>query len=220
MLDHLRKSDSNFTGRCVLAFALAGVLVTAQGCSSDDTSATPDGGGAGGGGNTDGAGCPSGGGPLPGMATDACMGMFKTVGMCTQDDGGGGATDGGEEPLPEPAVGSSNNDDDCKYLVSFTNDCVQQGGTGTTFDVTLKSLTKNMMLVPGANAYVEAFLNENHPASGATDGTETSTGVYKIGPVIFDKPGKWTVRFHFFGNCSDTPEDSPHAHAAFFINVP
>ena len=33
-------------------------------------------------------------------------------------------------------------------------------------------------------------------------------------------PGKWTVRFHFNEICCDVNSDSPHGHAAFFVNVP
>jgi hypothetical protein len=222
MLDHLPRNDSTFTSRRALGLALAAILFAAQGCSSDTTAAPTDGGGgSGGSGGTDSGACPSGGGPLPGPAPDHCMGMFRTIGMCMKQpaDGGGMATDGGDT-FPEPSVGTSDNDDDCKYSVSFTNDCVQEGNPGTTFTVTLKSATGTMALVPMAKAYVEAFLTENHPAGGSNDSTEPSPGVYNIGPVVFDKPGKWTVRFHFFAGCSDTFEDSPHAYAAFFINVP
>jgi hypothetical protein len=217
MLDRPLDARTTFAGRCALALTLVGALGALQGCSSDDTTSAPTDGGP-----TEGGACPAGGGPLPGMAADHCMGMFQSVGACMTEpaDGGGAGTDGGGEMMPEPAVGTSNDDDDCKYHVSFTNDCVQQGGTGTTFTVTLTSLTNNMAPAPGAKAYVEAFLTDTHPAGGNTASTETSPGVYKVGPVIFDQPGKWTVRFHFFGDCSDIPDDSPHAHAAFFINVP
>jgi hypothetical protein len=215
MLDYLSIRDTKFGGRCFMALAFAGAIVV-QGCSSDDD-ATPQ---TDGGGQTEGGACPSGGGPS-GTATDHCMGMFQEVGTCMMEpEDGGGAEDGGAEPEPPTNNGHEADDDDCKYHVAFTNDCVQKDGTGTTFTVNLTSLTKNMMAVEGAKAYIEAFLNENHPAGGTMDGSETSTGVYKIGPVVFDQPGKWTVRFHFFGGCSDIPEDSPHAHAAFFINVP
>jgi hypothetical protein len=112
-------------------------------------------------------------------------------------------------------------DDDCKYMVSYINDCVQQGGPGTTFTATLTSLTKSMAPVTGSTqTYIEAFLNMNHPALGGDNATEISAGVYKFGAVKFDAAGQWTVRFHFFGNCSDAPEDAPHSHRAFFINVP
>jgi hypothetical protein len=41
-----------------------------------------------------------------------------------------------------------------------------------------------------------------------------------VGPIVFDQPGKWVVRFHFFENCDDLVEDSPHGHAAFYVQVP
>jgi hypothetical protein len=40
------------------------------------------------------------------------------------------------------------------------------------------------------------------------------------GPVIFDAPGDWTLRFHLHEECDDTLDDSPHGHAAFHITVP
>ena len=49
---------------------------------------------------------------------------------------------------------------------------------------------------------------------------ETSPGTYKIGPIVFDRPGGWVVRFHFFGSCDDYLDTSPHGHAAFFVTVP
>ncbi len=216
MRDPLCRRETKFAGPCAVALVFAGAFLV-QGCSSDDNPVTPQ---TDGGGQTEGGACPAGGGPS-GMAEDHCMGMFQTVGMCTTEPPEGGVdSDAGPEPTPPTNDGSEADDDDCKYHVAFTNNCVQKGGTGTTFTVTLKSNTGTKMNVPGAKAYVEAFLSETHPAGGTTDGTETSPGVYNIGPVIFDQPGKWTVRFHFFGDCSDVPEDSPHAHAAFFINVP
>ena len=49
---------------------------------------------------------------------------------------------------------------------------------------------------------------------------EDPLGTYKIGPIVFDKPGRWVVRFHLFGTCDDALATSPHAHAAFFVDVP
>jgi hypothetical protein len=37
---------------------------------------------------------------------------------------------------------------------------------------------------------------------------------------VFDQSGRWVVRFHYFETCSDVPEDSPHGHVAFYIDVP
>jgi hypothetical protein len=191
-----------------VGLAMTSLITAAPGCSSSDNPQPPP------------TQCMSDGGALPGMATDMCMGMFKTVGMCMPDvaDDGGMGTDAGTEPLPDPAVGTSNYDDDCKYKVSFTYNCVQKGSPGTVFVVSLKS-AMNDTPVPGADAYIEAFTG-NHPAGGSTASDEPTPGTYRIGPVVFDRNGQWTVRFHFFGNCSDKPEDSPHGHAAFLINVP
>jgi hypothetical protein len=45
-------------------------------------------------------------------------------------------------------------------------------------------------------------------------------GTYSVGPVRFDQAGRWFVRFHFYETCSDAPEDSPHGHVAFWVDVP
>ena len=45
------------------------------------------------------------------------------------------------------------------------------------------------------------------------------SGTYRVGPVLFDKKGKWDVRFHLNECCNDGPT-SPHGHAAFWVNVP
>jgi hypothetical protein len=210
MPDHRPTISSKFAGRCAaIAFALTGSFILAPGCTSDDSAAVS-------------GMCPDGGGPM-GTAADHCMGMTpQTVGACEPL----GAADAGDvdagplEPLPGPHEGSANSDDDCKYYVSFTNDCVQVRGPGTTFTVTLTSLTNNMAKVPGAKPYIESYLG-NRPAETANSvWVEISPGVYTIGPVIFPVSGQWTVRFHFFGDCDDGPEDSPHGHAAFLITVP
>ncbi len=212
MLDLQHSNPSKLVGRFLaVAVACGAAAGAAEGCTSDSTPAP-----------TEGGACPVGGGPLAGMATSDCTAPFQDVGACVTepDDGGAADQDGGGEMLPEPSVGTANNDDDCKYHVSFTNDCVQKDGTGTTFTATLTSLTKNMSLVGGAAPYIEAYMSSTHPAGGNPTTTETSPGVYRIGPIVFDASGRWTVRFHFFGDCSDVPMDSPHAHAAFYINVP
>jgi len=38
--------------------------------------------------------------------------------------------------------------------------------------------------------------------------------------ITFDAAGDWTVRYHFYEDCNDAPEDSPHGHAAFLVHVP
>ena len=49
----------------------------------------------------------------------------------------------------------------------------------------------------------------NQRAASTASGRSSST-----------RAGDWTVRFHFYENCNDAPEDSPHGHAAFFVHVP
>jgi hypothetical protein len=152
------------------------------------------------------------------------MGKKQDIGTCMTsggDDAGGGDTDGGGgDTFPTPSYGTASPDDDCKYDVSFTNDCVMENGPGTTFFATLMKRADGMPGKGSTETYIEAFIG-NHPAdTGSTNAKEISEGVYQFAPVKFDQKGRWTVRFHFFGNCSDEPEDSPHAHAAFFIDVP
>jgi hypothetical protein len=157
------------------------------------------------------------GGPAMGAADKHCY-----------DDGGASfiAVDNSQCNMSAPPgvdygdtmYGTSGNDDDCKYAVSYTVDPICRN-SGVFFTVTLKSALTNA-LVPMAMTRAEVFLSDTHPApnSGATY-VETSTGVYKVGPILFDAAGTWTVRFHFFENCADLPT-SPHGHAAFFVVVP
>jgi hypothetical protein len=114
--------------------------------------------------------------------------------------------------------GTSGNDDDCKYSVSYMVEPICQNN-GVFFTLTLKNALTSA-LVPMAKTRAEVFLTDTHPApnSGATT-VESSPGVYKIGPIRFDAAGTWTVRFHFFEDCADLPT-SPHGHAAFFVVVP
>jgi hypothetical protein len=111
------------------------------------------------------------------------------------------------------------NDDDCKYHVSFTATPIQEN-LGVTFTVTATYLS-NGMPATGANTLTETYLNDTHPApNSGTQTTEQPGGIYQIGPVVFDAPGQWTVRFHLHEECQDATDDSPHGHAAFFIAVP
>jgi len=110
-------------------------------------------------------------------------------------------------------------DDDCKYQVSWTSDPIYRD-TNVTFHLSAMK-TFDGVWACGANPYVEAFLDETHPAPNSDPHTsEVGTGKYDIGPIRFDAPGRWTVRFHLYGDCSDLTPDSPHGHAAFFVQVP
>lgn len=118
--------------------------------------------------------------------------------------------------------GREADDDDCKYRVSFQNTCVAVNEPVT---LTL-SLTRKFDGMPGAGtnpAFPEIYLAEDtthlSPSNDIT-AVERSPGVYDIGPVVFDSSGRWVVRFHYFETCSSVPEDSPHGHVAFYIDVP
>ena len=143
--------------------------------------------------------------------------------QCTVD--AGDDSGGDDNDFGDTMYNSSGNDDDCKYFVSFT---IQGGGSGicengdTFFTVTLKDAS-TMQGIPGAsNVRPEVFKNDsiNTPVNTSTSTTtDMGGGVYKIGPVKFPSSGSYTIRFHFYENCTDTPT-SPHGHAAFFLDVP
>jgi hypothetical protein len=138
--------------------------------------------------------------------------------MCTVD---AGPPDGGPE-FGDTMYNSSGNDDDCKYAVSFTI----PGGIcdmgNTFFVVTLKDALTGQGIPGASDVHPEVFQNNaaNTPVNtSAATTTDMGGGVYKIGPVKFLSAGSYTIRFHFFENCTDTPT-SPHGHAAFYLNVP
>lgn len=199
-------------GLCLLAsMAALGVA-----CSDDDG----DGGGE----------CIGGEGAVAG-ATDAhCSAengsaITQVIGMCVT---GGEAAEEGEEHEHEEEeehailFGREADDDDCKYHVSFENTCVALNEP-VTFTL---SLTRKFDGMPGAGtmpAYPEVFLADDpshiSPSNDIT-AREGPAGSYEIGPIVFNQSGRWVIRFHYFENCSDLPEDSPHGHVAFYIDVP
>jgi hypothetical protein len=167
------------------------------------------------------------GGPAPGAADDHCSmndGMtMQTVGVCVPESGGdaGTAEDGSApEPYPDPLFNSDGYDDDCKYHVSYTSTEIRRN-EDVTFTVTITGLAPAAPAT-GAAPYEEITLNGTHVSPSDPKAVETpaGSGIYKIGPIKFDRAGQWVVRFHMFAECSDTPEDSPHAHIAFRIDVP
>jgi len=169
--------------------------------------------------------CEGGGGPVMSSEPDThCktasgMDIVQSIGMCVAaaDDTG---SPGNDEEFGV-YYGRETDDDDCKYHVSFTNTCIKLNQDVTfTVELTRKSDGK---AAPGAlpanpEIYMEA---DGHPSpSNAIKAPESPPGTYAIGPIKFDRPGRWVVRFHFFETCSDIPEDAPHGHAAFYIDVP
>jgi YtkA-like len=115
--------------------------------------------------------------------------------------------------------GTMGDDDDCKYHVSWTATPIYEN-YNVYFMVVATSLT-TMQAVTGANIFAEVYLNDSHTAPPTMQSAvENPPGTYKVGPIQFDEPGTWTVRFHLFENCLDYADDSPHGHAAFYIDVP
>jgi hypothetical protein len=202
-----------------------------------------------GGGNDAAATCAMPGGAVSGPQDTHCIVNGMRVAQPTSmascyvdaaaggDDGGGGGNDGGAAGddggavdagdignCGDPEFGAtmfnqSAADDDCKYDVTWTSTPICENSP-VTFTVTAKNRTDNSPLT-GAAASWDAGLNCAHTSpSIPSGGTETSPGTYTVGPIVFDKPGKWVVRFHFYENCFDIVETSPHGHAAFWIQVP
>lgn len=164
--------------------------------------------------------CAPVGGPVKGAADTHCAlpdgGLNLTVvnpASCSSD----GGTAAGTTEYGDPRDNTTAYDDDCKYKVSYDVTPVKES-TDVTFTVKLTS-PEDAMPVAGANPYVEAFIG-THPARGKVSSAEPTPGTYVIGPIQFDQKGTWTVRFHFFGTCSDVLPDSPHGHAAFNLSVP
>jgi hypothetical protein len=170
---------------------------------------------------------------------------FDDAGPTPGDDAGPASADAGTEdagapPAPGPCdengvdgaygytqYGTEADDDDCKYHVSYTASPICEND-GTYFVVTANYLTRNGAPLTGASTFAEICLSSTHPSPtadarppyGNQEVVEGPPGTYTIGPVLFDAPGNWTVRFHFNEFCCDTADDSPHGHAAFFVTVP
>jgi hypothetical protein len=143
------------------------------------------------------------------------------------DDGGGdaGGADAGDiGNCGDSAFGATNynnssGDDDCKYDVSWTSTPICEGAPGVYFTVTAKHRSDGSP-VTGANPRPDVVLNCNHPIPNTPgDSPELTPGTYRVGPVIFDMPGRWVFRFHFNETCTDLPQ-SPHGHAAYYVQVP
>jgi len=218
-------------------FFVAAAL-TAAGCSG--TAAAPDGGSSSG----TGADSPSGVviGPLDHHCTASDGGLtIQPIGVCQVDDpttvpanaascqvsfdtdGGAssGDSDGGvaTSDYGPTMYGSAADDDDCKYYVSWTATPIKENAN-TYFTVSALRLA-DMTPATCAGVRPDVSLSISHGAPAPRNpSAEIAPGVYQVGPIKFDAPGIWTVRFHFFEECSDTPEDSPHGHAAFYVKVP
>jgi hypothetical protein len=112
-------------------------------------------------------------------------------------------------------------DDDCKYHVAWASTPIIQNQNVWFTVSAFKLADLSAMNSPSMYVEAEVYLSSTHPApnSGQTT-TNPFPGTYVIGPVVFDAPGQWTVRFHWNENCVDILPDSPHGHSAFYVNVP
>ncbi len=194
----------------LIPLSIVGGYLLVQGCGSDHPSGPA-------------------GGAVTGAADTHCV--APDGGLISQSTSAAGCT---EKP-PDAAVGApdadengdfgaslfnqSGNDDDCKYHYAWTATPIYEN-YDVHFTLTLTNLGDSSPAT-GAAPYMEITLADLHSAP-PTDpkATETSPGVYDIGPIQFDMPGMWLARFHVYATCLDYAEDSPHGHAAFFVNVP
>lgn len=137
---------------------------------------------------------------------------------CNPPGGTGSGT--GQVAYGDTMYGNDGDDDDCKYHVHWTSTPVYEN-THVTFTVSATKLADNDAPLTGANTVIEAFLTNVHPAPPLKQTTtEVPPGTYAVSPVQFDAAGRWTVRFHFYETCDDSLPDSPHGHAAFYVDVP
>jgi hypothetical protein len=209
-----------------------GTFVMLAACSSSNT-AGPD---------AEAPVCHPSGGPVPGPADMHCVVDGKQVvqstdmasclagdldagdGVGTASGDGGPIADGGDCSLgygyTPTLYGQSGSDDDCKYDVQWTSTPICEN-QNVYFTVTATRRTDHMP-VTGASIVPEVVLDCTYPILNAPafPSPEGPPGTYKVGPIVFDMPGKWTVRFHFFYECYHLVPTSPHGHAAFWVNVP
>ena len=211
----------------VLLLLAAGSASLTGGCSSDPSEPGPSNEGG-----ASGQTCVNGGGPVPGDDDAHCTDddgnpiIQETLAAACMDssagdveEGAGGAAPQAEEEEQLTLFNAEGDDDDCKYHVAFSATCVERNR-----DVTLTFHANNRSddaPVVGAEPSTEIYLSDTHLAPNTKPKTVVvEPGVYEIGPVRFDKPGRWTVRFHVFEECLDAREDSPHGHIAFYVDVP
>lgn len=189
------------------------------------------------------ADCSVSDGGAPGTSDAGATGIADAADDDAGRDSGSVDEDAAATPKPGPCdengtdgaygstmYGTEGDDDDCKYHVTYAPMC---GNGGTYFVVTAVYLTRTGIdggsaPLTAASTLAEICLSDTHPGpnidsrppTGNQEVVEGPPGTYTIGPIQFDAPGNWTVRFHFNEFCCDIVPDSPHGHAAFFFTVP
>ena len=168
--------------------------------------------------------CSNPGGPVQGAPDDHCAdpdGGPPILVQINQASCNVPPPDGGAQPADYgPTLdGNSGDEDDCKYHVTWTATPICEND-GVTFTVVVTNKGDGTPLT-GADMGTEVFFSILHPGpTPFVNSTEGPPGTYVTKPAKFDQAGDWTVRFHFFENCTDTEEDSPHGHVAFHVHVP
>ena len=216
----------------VLSRLSASLLALALGCSNNGV--TTGAGDAGdGGGPSDAGDAGTAGGPVSGPNDTHCASATlqptnqSDCSLTMLPDGGAGGTGAYGATL----YNASGDDDGCKYQVSWSATPIVEN-QGVTFTLDATYLADGSPDPPACSGcavqgldtqslLAEVFLSATHPAPNSNQTvTAEGSGVYSIGPILFDAPGRWTVRFHLFEQCSDVASDSPHGHAAFYVEVP
>ncbi len=207
--------------------AVASLLACSNGASNDDA-------------GSDASTCTTPGEATPGPADTHCQGTPPqpvSPASCTPDagaDDAGTSADGGAPDTcayGDTMFGNAGDDDDCKYHVTWTSDPICEGSVQFTVKVTSLVDGTPVTGIPGG-VLVEQFIptaadaacddKTTHPGPNIGSylvETPAGSGTY-VGPVAFDAPGDWTLRFHIHEECQDLLDDSPHGHAAFHITVP
>jgi hypothetical protein len=186
--------------------------------------------------------CSRAGGAAPGAADMHCVVDGKQVvqstdmaaclagnldggdGVGTGSSDGGPTEDGGDCNLAlgygPTLYGQSGSDDDCKYDVAWTSTPICEN-QDVYFTVKATRRTDHAP-VTGARIVPDVTLDCTYPIlnSPASPSPESPPGTYTVGPIVFDMPGRWTVRFHFYYECYHLVPTSPHGHAAFWVDVP
>lgn len=170
------------------------------------------------------------GGPVVGPADAHCGALAQVTSVYACPGGISGRSlaitvrpshtpDAGLAAYGATMFGTQGGDDDCKYDLGWSADAVRRDAD-VIFTLNATARATHAPLT-GARPSAEVYLDDTHPAPNSGQATtETAPGRFTIGPVRFDRPGRWTVRFHLFEQCADLTADSPHGHGAFFVDVP
>jgi hypothetical protein len=109
-------------------------------------------------------------------------------------------------------------DAECKYHVSLQAIC---DGSARQLAF-LADVTKRDEGTRASQAapWLDAIQGNTHPAPNATrDYEELQPGVYRFGPIQFDRPGTWSLEMHVYGLCPSSPL-SPHGHVYLEADIP